>query len=223
MAKKKAAKKTAKKAAKKTAKKTTKKKSGGKKASARAAAPEVREEGFAVEETATVGAEQNTDIVELILADHGPLKALIETLKSEDASLDEKKEAFESFAPLLVAHAKPEEQSLYVSMKENEETKTEGIEGDIEHELADRLCEELKTETDDDVFEAKVKVLAELVEHHIEEEEEEMLPTFREESETSEREEIGRRYLELRAEFIPAQGAKPTKGKGKNQNREALM
>lgn len=55
----------------------------------------------------------------------------------------------------------------------------EGIEGDTEHHLADMLVEQLKTETDEDTFVAKVKVLAEMVEHHIEEEEEECFLTTR--------------------------------------------
>lgn len=143
----------------------------------------------------------NTDIVELILDDHVALKKLIKVLKDDDADLGEKYAAFGEFAPLLTIHAKPEEQTLYVDMKEDEEQKLEGLEGDIEHALADQLVNELKMETDDDVFEAKVKVLAEMVEHHIEEEEEEMLPEYRKNTDIEKRIELGAQFLELKEQI----------------------
>jgi hypothetical protein len=140
------------------------------------------------------------DIIELILQDHKPLKALIEVMKDEDAEFPEKKAAFEEFAPLLVAHAKPEEQTWYVNMKSEDDMEVEGLEGDVEHGLADQLCEELKRTSDENLFMAKVKVLAELVEHHIEEEEEDMLPDFKKKSTIEERIELGMKYLEIQSE-----------------------
>lgn len=152
------------------------------------------------------GSEQELDLIELILADHKPLKELIETLKDDEAEYAEKKEAFEVFARLLKAHAYPEEQTWYLAMKEDDEMVVDGLEGDVEHGLADQLCEELKREEDENMFMAKVKVLAELVEHHIEEEEEDMLPEYRENSEMSVRVELGAKYLEFQEE-IEARGS----------------
>ena len=142
------------------------------------------------------------DLIALILKDHKPLWKMIKTMKSERATVSEKKATFKEFAPTLVAHAKPEEQTWYVSMKSDEDMKQDGHEGDIEHSLADQLCDELKRTTDNDIFEAKVKVLAELVEHHLEEEEEDMLPQYRKDSTLEEREELGDRYLELQAKYL---------------------
>lgn len=100
-------------------------------------------------------------------------------MKSDDATITQKKAAFKQFAPALIAHAKPEEQTWYMSMKNEDDMTIEGLEGDIEHGLADQLCSELRRTKENDMFEAKVKVLAEMVEHHIEEEEEDMLPSFK--------------------------------------------
>jgi hemerythrin superfamily protein len=140
------------------------------------------------------------DILKLLLDDHKPLKRLIKVMKGE-GEIEKKREAFEEFAPTLLAHAKPEEQSLYEHMKGNEELRTEGFEGDVEHHLADQLVEQIKLTDDEDVWEARVKVLAELVEHHIEEEEEEMFPDFRKETEAEERVELGEKYLQYRAKY----------------------
>jgi len=151
---------------------------------------------------ANKGSSKNAgDIVELILRDHKPLKKLIKVMKGEKASIAEKRRAFEEFAPLLKAHAKPEEESLYVHMKGEEDLRMEAFEGDTEHAIADQLAEEIQGIDDEDVWVAKVKVLAELVEHHIEEEEEEMLPDVKKEMDLDERIAIGQEYLQLRSQF----------------------
>lgn len=141
------------------------------------------------------------DIINLIMKDHKPLKACIKTMKSERATLAKKKSAFKEFVPSLLTHSKPEEKTWYAKMKKGKDMLQEGLEGDIEHSLAERLVDELLRERDNDVFEAKVKVLAELVEHHVEEEEEDMLPDFRKNSDLEEREELGREYLRLKAQY----------------------
>lgn len=142
-----------------------------------------------------------TDLIQLILRDHKPLWKMIKVMKSEKASFSEKKSTFEDFAPALTAHAKPEEQTWYEALKSEHDMNIEGIEGDTEHALADQLCEELKETKDEDIFMAKVKVLAELVEHHLEEEEEDLLPQYKKDSSSEEREELGQKYLELQAEY----------------------
>lgn len=143
----------------------------------------------------------DSDIINLILEDHKPLKEMIETLKDEDVDAEDKMACFEEFAPTLVAHAKPEEETLYKAMKEDEDLRTEGFEGEVEHTLADQLIEEIKRTQDEDEWCAKVKVLAEIVEHHIEEEEENLLPDYKKSSERDERQELGQEYLTLKEEY----------------------
>jgi hypothetical protein len=103
----------------------------------------------------------------------------------------------------LEAHAIPEQESLYVQMKKSEEDeiRMESFEGDTEHGLADELASKISTLSDEADWRAHVKVLAELVEHHIEDEESEMIPDLMKEFEQELREEIGEDYLERRAKF----------------------
>ena len=145
---------------------------------------------------------QSEDIIDLIKEHHKPLKELIKKMKSEDATYAEKKKAFKEFAPTLVAHAKPEEKAWYKDMKEEHDMNVDAIEGDVEHGIADKLCAELKRTTDRDTFMAKVKVLAEVVEHHIKEEEEDLLPKYKDESDSAERIAVGKRYLKLRERYL---------------------
>ncbi len=146
----------------------------------------------------------DSDIVNIILEDHKPLKELIEVMKDSEKSHEERFAAFEDFAPTLIAHAKPEEETLYAYMKTDKELKEEGCEGEVEHMLADQLVEELKRSTDKDMKAARIKVLAELVEHHIEEEEEELLPDFHKESEAALRARLGNQFLELKLKYLAA-------------------
>lgn len=149
--------------------------------------------------------DQNSDIIEFILEDHKPLKEFIEIMKdSEKYSLEERFQAFEDFAPALIAHAKPEEETLYTYMKKDEELREHGFEGEAEHQIADQLVEEIKRVTDPDKRSAKIKVLAELVEHHIEEEEDELLPDFKKESEASIRTKLGNEFMELKIKYLAA-------------------
>ncbi len=146
----------------------------------------------------TKSLDQELDIVDLILEDHKPLKELIEVMKDTDNSLAERKSAYEEFAPLLAKHAKPEEQILYVHMKRDKRLRTEGFEGDVEHVLAEQLVDETKNTADEELWSARVKVLAELVEHHIEEEEEELLPKFRKFSTREDRVAMGIEFLDAK-------------------------
>jgi hemerythrin superfamily protein len=162
----------------------------------------------AVKKQATSRANKE-DIIEMILHDHKALKKLIKVMKNSDKDLSERQEAFEEFAPLLVVHAKPEEQTMYVFMKDDEDLREEGYEGDVEHGLADQLLEEIKRTDDEDLWGARVKVLAELVEHHIEEEEEKLLPDFRKHSEIEERVQMGARFMKIKHQ-LEDQGGKDT-------------
>jgi hypothetical protein len=137
---------------------------------------------------------QHHDIIQIILEDHKPLKRLIATLKDSEATLNSRRSAFNEFSALLTIHAKSEERVLYVHQKTQVDMREEGLEGDVEHGLADQLVE-IKQTVDKDLWSARVKVLAELVEHHIKEEEEEQFPEFKKESELVDRIRLGEEYL----------------------------
>ena len=161
---------------------------------------------------------EGQDIIQLILRDHKPLKELIKVLKDADIDFIEKEPAFQEFAPLLLSHAKPEEQTWYAFMKKEQELdmRPDSFEGETEHAIADKLIEEIKAVEDQDEWMAKVKVLAELVEHHIQEEEGDMLPEFKKASEASDRQDLGARYEDLRQEMAQDLGVEiPMINKGR--------
>ncbi len=141
------------------------------------------------------------DIIDVILEDHKRLKEYAEALKNLETALPERQKVFRHFAPLLLAHTRPEELTWYAEIEKYGDQKIEGIEGEVEHALAEQLVAEIRKTNDMNVWSAKVKVLAELVEHHIHEEEDEHLPEFKKNSKKDRRLELGEKYLRLKEDF----------------------
>lgn len=146
------------------------------------------------------------DIIKLIMEDHKPLKKLLRVLKNTKLDIEERRNAFDEFAPLLTSHSKPEEQSLYVFLKENVDLREEGFESEVEHTLADAIVEELRRMDDDDRWSAQAKILSDLVERHIKKEEDEVLPLFKRKSEVEDRVQLGQSFQRLKSEFMEQGG-----------------
>ena len=116
-------------------------------------------------------------------------------------------EALELFARLkqkLVPHARAEEAVLYPRLLEEQnaaDTTREGIE---EHKQVDKLIAELDAMTPDNdgVWKAKVKVLADMVGHHVDEEEGELFPLARQVVSDREAEQLAEAYARERDSFL---------------------
>jgi hemerythrin superfamily protein len=117
------------------------------------------------------------DAIELLKMQHEEAKKLFAEI---EAAEDEKKEElFEQLADALAVHATIEEKHFYPATKNarTEELLQEAVE---EHLGVKRLIADLLEMSPEDAqFDAKVKVLKEQVEHHVEEEEGELFPKVR--------------------------------------------
>ena len=88
----------------------------------------------------------------------------------------------ERFYAELAVHEEMEERIFYPAVRENatKEGIADVLEGYEEHHVADLIVSELKaTNIEDETYDAKFEVLRENVEHHIDEEEEELFPEAR--------------------------------------------
>ena len=117
------------------------------------------------------------DPVKLLKEQHREVESLFEEFEGlgETASRS-KQQLFEDVADRLAAHAAIEEQLFYPACraKETEDELRESLE---EHLAVKRVIADLlQLGPDDESFDAKMKVLQELVEHHVEEEEKELFP-----------------------------------------------
>jgi len=144
------------------------------------------------------------DAIELLMIQHEEAKALFK--KIERAEDDEKQDLFERVADALAVHATIEEKQFYPATR-NARTEEMLQEAVVEHLAAKRLIADLLEMTPDDPqFDAKIAVLKEQVEHHIEEEEQELFPEVRRMFKADELEDLGV-AMEDMAEDLKAEGA----------------
>jgi hemerythrin superfamily protein len=120
---------------------------------------------------------QDIDAIDLLTEQHREVEELFAQL--EDAEGDEKEQIFVQLADKLAMHAKIEELHFYPAGKDDD-TEDELLEAVEEHLAVKRvLADLLDLEVDDETFDAKCKLLQELVDHHVEEEEKTLFPKVR--------------------------------------------
>ena len=144
-------------------------------------------------------------ILQLIKDDHKLLRESIVVLTSEETVLSEKKRQLERFIFNIKVHAKAEETSLYNSLIELQDIRPDILEGFEEHNMADHLMMELDAKNFQsdwsDEIDAKAKVLAEIIEHHVKDEETELFPKIKSYLTKTELENLGVIYLQTRKDL----------------------
>jgi hemerythrin superfamily protein len=111
------------------------------------------------------------DAISLLKADHRQVEQWFEQFESS-RSESKKSELAERICQALTVHASIEEEIFYPAFYEATQEKSLHHEAEIEHEGARNLIEQIKSSgPSDDYFDAKVKVLSEMIKHHVREEE----------------------------------------------------
>jgi hemerythrin-like domain-containing protein len=118
--------------------------------------------------------ETDNDILATLKQEHRDVAEMLERLV-ESTSAAERKKLLTSIKAALVPHLRAEEKVVYdaILALRGKEQKVHGEEGYMEHALGDRMLTQLGKMSDamSPEFSAGAKVLKELVEHHVEEEE----------------------------------------------------
>ncbi len=113
---------------------------------------------------------------ELLKKQHREVKAMFKKVeKTEDAR--GRKQLMEQITQALQLHTRIEEEIFYPAVRGLETRKAQEMIAEAleEHHVVDLVLKDLpNVDPDDERFEAKMTVLSELIEHHIEEEETEM-------------------------------------------------
>ena len=124
------------------------------------------------------------DAIELLKADHDKVRGLFEEFKQakEADESDRMRELQQQIFSELETHTRLEEDIFYPAVRElDEEDMTETVaEGIQEHHVVKVLMREVDEVKGDETFESKMTVLIENVEHHADEEEDELFPELRE-------------------------------------------
>ena len=121
--------------------------------------------------------DDSKDAIEMLKEQHREVENLFKTFEELGENAAKRKQGvFEKIADALAMHATIEEKHFYpaVKAKRTEDILLEALE---EHLGIKRVIADLlKIDSSDETFDAKVKVLKEQVEHHVEEEESDLFP-----------------------------------------------
>ena len=155
-----------------TAKKSPAKKAPAKKAPARKSAAPAKKSTRA-----------RADATTLLAKDHKDVKALFkryEKLSKAEADGSERQELAEQICQMLTVHAQIEEEIFYPAVREADVDEDLLDEAEVEHASAKDLIAQIQSMSpEDDLYDAKVTVLGEYINHHVEEEEGQMFPKAR--------------------------------------------
>ncbi len=145
------------------------------------------------------------DCLDLLIADHNRFRGTFARFRTAHESDDvpEMATLVKLMSQDLKIHTTIEEEIFYPGVHDLSEEIGETVdEGLQEHHVADVLDEEIKGLTPgDDAWVAKVMVLIESVEHHAEEEEQELFPSVRSATEAAFREQMGQKMDARRAQM----------------------
>jgi hemerythrin superfamily protein len=144
------------------------------------------------------------DAFTLMKNDHRKVMNLFEEINSAGSgALKKREDLFKKLKMELDAHTFMEEEVFYPRMKGVDETHDLILNSYEEHHIVDLLLKELEEMSpDDERWMAKLRVLHEMVQNHIEEEESEIFEKTREILDEEQAKEIGREMEEAKKKFV---------------------
>jgi hemerythrin superfamily protein len=159
----------------------TAKKSNAKKSSAKSGAKSSAK--TAAKKPAAGARAAKTDATVLLQRDHAEVKKLFrqyEKLADQEADGQERQALAMQICQMLTVHATIEEEIFYPALREAEVEEDLLDEAEVEHASAKDLIAQIQSMSpEDELYDAKVRVLGEYVNHHVQEEEGEMFQKCR--------------------------------------------
>jgi hemerythrin superfamily protein len=148
------------------------------------------------------------DALEMLTTDHKKVKALFKefaSLKDDDGNEDEKATLVKQICDELTIHATIEEEIFYPAVRAAIDDSDLMDEALVEHAGAKNLIAELREmNPEDELFDAKVTVLGEQIDHHVKEEEGEMFSEVKKAKVDTE--ELGAQLAERKQELAEELG-----------------
>jgi iron-sulfur cluster repair protein YtfE (RIC family) len=150
------------------------------------------------------------DAVDLLDADHIAVKKLFTAYKKlcdNHAPAEEKREIADRICQELTVHAQIEEEIFYPQVREAINDDPLLDEAEVEHGTAKDLIAQISgMDPEEDLYDARVTVLGEYIDHHVKEEREEMFPKARKSKLdlVALADELSQRKMELMEEFKTA-------------------
>lgn len=143
-------------------------------------------------------------ILDVLAQDHRIIEHLLKELATTPSSEPAQRTAqFTQLQALLQAHARAEEEVVYRPLQRNVPDEFKTLEAFEEHHVADLLLQELASDCPGDAgWTAKLRVLEELVQHHIKEEELDVFAVVRAQIDSIEQQRMAREFRLLKHEGL---------------------
>ena len=151
----------------------------------------------------TAARRTKNDAIKLLTADHAKVKKMFKEFEKLSKKDDEegKRELATQICQELMVHAQLEEEIFYPAAREAIEDEDLMNEAVVEHNSAKELIAQIQSMgASDPMFDATVKVLGEYVNHHIEDEQNEIFPKV--EKAKVDLEEIGAEIAQRKEELM---------------------
>lgn len=139
-------------------------------------------------------------VFEILKEDHREIKDFLkEGEATSKGAVKTREKILATLKEKLQQHTKMEEEFFYPELAENDETRDLILESYEEHNLIDQLLAQLeKVDPSEEVWSAKFTVLKENIEHHAEEEEQELFPKARDVLSKDKLQEIAKKMTEFK-------------------------
>lgn len=146
--------------------------------------------------------DQRKNIIYLILKDHKILKNFISLLINWNIPLQKRRRAFDQLRKQLVIHQRSEEETFYAFLKlQRKFFHLAGLKSQTEHEIIDRLLDEVSVAENPLIWSVRSRVLAEFLLSHLVKEECETLMVFKKEFTDQDLDYLGKQYLDLKHHY----------------------
>jgi hemerythrin superfamily protein len=157
--------------------------------------------------TVQVSREVAMDILDELRHDHQQVMSLFKkAAKKKNGQGDS---VFEQLRVSLLAHSKAEEKVFYKQIEGQKEAHEMVLEGYEEHHVAELVLKELaRKKTDGERWHAKLMVLQELVEHHVQEEEGEIFSAAEKALAQADRQKMGEKFATEKQKLMAKEKAK---------------
>ena len=137
-------------------------------------------------------------IYDVLKQDHEQVKALLKSLsETGEGAVKTRQRDLQKLTVELGAHSRAEEAVFYRRLAVDDDARDLVLEGEEEHHVVDQLLEELNgMDVSDEHWTAKLTVLKEQVEHHVEEEEGELFKKAKKALDKDEAESMAKEFKE---------------------------
>ncbi len=145
------------------------------------------------------------DVIDLIEQDHREVEELFTQLESEEGDAAA---LLQRLADELIPHVKSEEQVVYPAIRQAVPKEADEVhDGVVEHQHIEQMLQQLLADGPDAPgADGMLAAMIAEVRHHVEEEEQDLLPAFKQATNQADREELGRRFEEGKEQVRSSSG-----------------